>query len=65
MDIVSYFHLYCAITNNAKENTMQTNDTRQSNEVNLDHVARFSALDILGTIVIMGVAFGIIAPFLI
>jgi len=44
---------------------MQTNDTRQSNEVNLDHVARFSALDILGTIVIMGVAFGIIAPFLI
>ena len=49
---------------------MQANDTRQSNwidpnEINLDHVARFSALDILGSIVIMGIAFGIIAPFLI
>jgi len=49
---------------------MKTNQVKQSNwvdanEVNLDSVSKFSALDILGTIVIMGVAFGIMAPFLV
>ena len=49
---------------------MKKNQTTQSNwvdpnEVNLDNVSRFSALDILGSIVIMGVAFGILAPFII
>ena len=49
---------------------MNKNQTKQSNwvntnEVNLDQVSRFSAMDIFGSIVIMGLAFGIMVPFLI
>lgn len=36
-----------------------------ANEVNLDEVSRFSALDLLSSIAFMGLAFGLLAPFFI
>jgi len=36
-----------------------------AHEVDLDKVSRFTALDIFGSIVLLGLAFGIVAPFLI
>jgi len=36
-----------------------------ANKVDLDKISRFTAMDILGSIVLMGLAFGIVAPFLI
>jgi len=36
-----------------------------ANVVDLDKVSGFSALDILGSIVLVGLAFGIVAPLLI
>ena len=52
------------------EKQMKPTQEKQSrwvdaHEVDLDKVSRFTALDIFGSIVLLGLAFGIVAPFLI